>query len=329
MLIDAHLHLYARKVLPEPYGRALNAYISRNAVLRRASHEVPPHIWELVDDPEGEKWASDMERLGIDVSVNMINDFGSAEGWDEEAPLSIEEINRHFCELAKKYSGKLYTFAGVHPKRHNAVEILEKAVKEWGAKGLKLLSWLGFYPNDRICYPMYEKCVELGVPVTIHTGHGVFLQTEPCNPLCLDVPAKDFPELQFIMAHAGGGIGHFWEDAVSVARTNPNVNLELSDVAPSVLKGGTLGDKGKYKDHIPMFLDMLDIFRNLTFGCTNILFGTDYPNMPMELFKPWVDLFKNLPVVAAQYGYDFSQEEADLICYKNAARIIKLDIPSE
>ncbi|MFC2013679.1 amidohydrolase family protein [Chloroflexota bacterium] len=326
MLIDAHLHVYAKKVLPEKYGRCLNAYISRNAVLSRSSHEIPSHIWEMVDDRDGKRWEEDMKRVGIDIGVNMTLDWGSAEGWGEEAPLSIEEINRYYCDLAKKYQGKLYTFAGVHPRRHNAVEILEKAVKEWGAKGLKLNPPLGFYPNDKICYPLYEKCVELGVPVTIHTGHGVFLQVKYCNPLYMDEPAKDFPELQFIMAHAGGGIGHFWEDAVTVARTNPNINLDLAEIAPSVIKGGTHGNKGKYKDHIPMFLDMLDIFRNLTYGCTNILFGTDYPCYPMEILEAWVDLFKNLPEVAAQYGYDFSQEEADLICYKNAARILKLDI---
>ena len=57
-----------------------------------------------------------------------------------------------------------------------------------------------------------------------------------------------------------------------------------------------------------------------------MLFGTDYPTMPMEVIEAWVNLFKNLPSVAAQYGYDFSQEEADLICYKNAARILKLDV---
>lgn len=42
MLIDAHLHVYERKVLNKPYARSLNAYISRNAVLRRDRYEIPP-----------------------------------------------------------------------------------------------------------------------------------------------------------------------------------------------------------------------------------------------------------------------------------------------
>ncbi len=325
MLIDAHVHLKARKWAPNIFGEEATKLIPRPSSPPPAPHEVNPVVWH--DDPDGKQWAKDMDYLGIDVSVNMAVDWGGADRWREEAPISIEDINHEMCMLAKKYPGKLYSFIGVHPRRYNAVEILEKGVKEWGAKGLKLHPTLGFYPNDRCCYRLYEKCVELGVPVTIHTGAGLFNYTKYANPIHLEEPAKDFPELQFIMAHSGGGIGQTWEEAVTVARGNPNINLELAEVAPSVIKGGRLGNRGKYKDHTPMFIDMLDIMRNLLVGgCQNIIFGTDYPVYPLEVMKQWVDLFKNLPAIAAQYDYDFSQEEADLICYKNAARIMKLDI---
>jgi hypothetical protein len=301
---------------------------SRSTLPSRAPEPIAPDAWPVVDDPEGKKWAKDMKYLGVDIAVNQTVDWGSAEGWlGQEAPLSIEEINRHYCLLAQKYQGKLYSFVGVNPGRHNAVEILDRAVKEWGAKGLKLHPATGFYPNDRVCYRLYEKCAELGVPVLIHTGWGVFRYLKYCNPIHLDEPAKDFPEVEFIASHSGGGIGLTWEEGIIVARGNPNINLDLAEMASGVFKGGVLGNAGKYKDHVPMFLDMLDIMRNNLRGmCINIIFGTDYPFCPMEVLKQWVDLFKNLPAIAAQHGYDFSQEEADLICYKNAARIMKLDI---
>jgi predicted TIM-barrel fold metal-dependent hydrolase len=322
MLIDAHLHFKAQKCWPNAFRETLNAIYPRPASLPPS--ELNPLV--LREDPEGKQLIKDMEHLGIDIAVNQTVDWGSAEGYAEEAELSIEEINQFFCQLAQKYPGKLYSFIGVHPRRHNAVDLLEKGVTSWGAKGLKLHPTLGFYPDDRICYRLYEKCVELGVPVTIHTGSGYF-NMKYANPIYLDEPAKDFPTLQFIMAHVGGAIGQLWEEAVTVARGNPNISLDLSAVAPTVVKGGRLGNRGKYKDHIPMFIDMLDIMRNLLAGgCQNIMFGTDYPVYPIEVFEQWVNLFKNLPAVAAGYGYDFSQEEADQICYKNAARIMKLDI---
>ena len=116
------------------------------------------------------------------------------------------------------------------------------------------------------------------------------------------------------------------------AKFNPNISLDLAEVEATVIKGGYKGSTGKYKDHIPMFLDILDILRNiLPAGCLSILWATDYPypsweGFPLDLMKGWVDLFKDLPAVAAKYGYDFSQEEVDCMCYKNAARIMKLDI---
>ncbi len=329
MLIDIHTHVLNKDHWPEGMKRAAARRAARSTfpfgdpkVIKEASS-----IYDVLHDPQGDRWIRDMELLGIDAGVCQTNDFGAAEGWGEEAVLPIEEINRQVYRLTRKYPGKLLAFVGVNPKRRCALEIVEEGVKKWGAKGVKLLPHTGFYPNDRSCYRLYEKCVELGVPVTIHTGQAPFRHIKYTNPIHLDEPSQDFPELEFIMAHVGGGIGFMWEEAVTVSRFNPNISFDLAEVAPTVIKGGWRGNKGKYKDHIPAFLDMLDIMRNaLAGGCLNILFGTDYPFYPIEVVKEWVELFKNLPTVAAKYGYDFSQDEVDQMCYKNAARLLKLDI---
>jgi len=285
-------------------------------------------IWQVAEEPDPDltDWLKGLEYVGIDIAINLVVDWGAGEGWGEESSVSIEEINRRMCLATQQYPGRLYTFVGVNPYRHNAVEIVERGVREWGARGLKLYPPMGFYPNDRVCYRLYEKCAELGVPVTLHMGYGWIGRLKYADPVYLDEPAKDFPELDFIIAHAGTVIGFPWEQAVVVAAGNPNIHLEFS--APSsVLKGGRQGETGRYTDHIPMFLDRLEVMRNrIAGGCGRMLFGTDYPTFPAEMFKRWADFFRNLPAIAARYGYDFSQEEADQICYKNAARIIGLDI---
>ncbi len=329
MLIDAHCHVWIREMLPN--------WFLRSMAWRESRKELPfgtidewlaksrPHYF----DPGAERWIKIMESCGIDACVNVTNDFGSAEGFaGDEAPMSVEEINFEYCQWSKRLKGKFYTFIGVNPLRGKAaVELLEKGVKEWGALGLKLLPHTGFYPNDRICYPLYEKCLELGVPVNVHTGAGIFRYSKYANPVHLEEAALDFPELEFIAAHAGGGIGELWQEMCVAARYIPNINLEMGQVAPTVIKGGFRGSKGKYKDHTPDFIDMLDVMRNtLIGGCANILFGTDMPTFPAEILKEWCDLFRNLPEIASRYGYDFSQEEADLMCYKNVARIMKLNL---
>ena len=279
-------------------------------------------------DPSGEKWIRDMADVGVDVGVNLITDFAGGHGWVGDNPaLSIEAMHEEYAAIGARYPGKFFNVAGVNPHRRDAPALLERSIKEWGAVGLKLLPYTGFYPDDQACYKLYEKCLELGIPVFIHTGSAFMGYAKYARPMYIEQPAKDFPKLEFIMAHAGGGIGHLWEEACTVGRSAPNVHLELAQYAPTVIKGGFLGSKGKYRDHTAEFLDVLDIMRNmLPGGCQNIIFGSDYPTYPLETYKAWCELFLDLPAVAASHGYDFSQEEADLMCYQNAIRLLNLDI---
>ncbi|MFC1951834.1 amidohydrolase family protein [Chloroflexota bacterium] len=330
MILDAHTHIFMRREhFPGDWLRDLAWREARKSLPFGDPDELVKNVKTEWMDPDGAKWAKDYEYCGIDISVNMPSDYaGAREGYGSDAKTPIEEINREMCMLAKEYPGKLYSFIGVNPLRRNAVKLLERGVKEWGAIGLKLLPHTGFYPDAPECYRLYEKAAELKIPVTIHTGAGIFRNSKYAHPIHLEQPAMDFRrDLEFIAAHAGGGIGELWEEMCTVARYVPNINLELAQVAPTVIKGGFRGNKGKYKDHIPQFIDILDIMRNtLIGGCANILFASDYPTYPVEVLKEWVDLFKNLPAIAAQYGYDFSQEEADLMCYKNAARIMSISV---
>lgn len=326
MLIDAHMHVWSREMRTDPCLMALANRKAREALPYDDPVQLINEGSVGTFDPTGEKWIRDMAEVGVDVGINLTTDFAGGLGWVGETPhLSIEAIHQEYAKLSEKLKGKLYTVAGLNPFRRNAAQILERAVTEWGALGLKLLPYTGFYPNDPACYPLYSKCIELGVPVFIHTGSAFMGYAEYARPIYIERPAKDFPELEFIMAHAGGGIGHLWEEACVVGRSAPNVHLELAQYAPTVIQGGFHGRRGKYRDRTEDFLDILDIMRNmLPGGCNNILFGSDYPTYPLETYKAWCDLFLNLPDVAAQHDYDFSQEEADLMCYKNAIRLLKL-----
>jgi len=292
MIIDAHVHAYPYSWwAPKAYWLSALLWAKEEG---RDPHECPvlDEVGELSPEEERE-WFKGLEYLGIDIGIDQIVDYGGH--LQGEPSLSIEEINQRHCLFAQKHPGKIYTFIGVNPKRHNAVEIVERAVKEWGAKGVKLYPPMGFYPNDRACYRLYEKCAELGIPITLHLGYGGMGYMKYANPVHLDEPAHDFPEVEFIMAHAGGGLGMLWEEAIAIGSCNTNINFDFAEVQPGTIKGGTRGNKGKYKDHIPMFLDMLDMMRNRLYGgCSRMLFGTDYPYFPQEINKPWVDLFRNL-----------------------------------
>ena len=74
--------------------------------------------------------------------------------------------NDYVANVVKKYPDQFIGFASVDPwKEAEAVQELERAVKDLGLRGLKLhpISQ-AFFPNDQRFYPLWEKCVELDIP---------------------------------------------------------------------------------------------------------------------------------------------------------------------
>ncbi|MFP4058160.1 MAG: amidohydrolase family protein [Candidatus Brocadiia bacterium] len=110
---------------------------------------------------------------------------------------------------------------------------LEAAAGQWGCKGVKFQLLLQhLYANDRRLYPVYEKCSELGLAVTFHTGAVAFTRefaiphrTKYAHPLPADDVAFDFPELRIILAHMGGN-WHY--EALIVAEKHENVFLDTA-----------------------------------------------------------------------------------------------------
>jgi uncharacterized protein len=113
-----------------------------------------------------------------------------------------------------------------------AVRELERAVGELGFKALRVLPWLWERPpTDRLYYPLFAKCVELGIPFCTQAGHtGPLMSSEVGRPVpYLDQVALDFPELTIVAGH----IGYPWTDEmIGVAWKHKNVYIDTSAWAP-------------------------------------------------------------------------------------------------
>jgi predicted TIM-barrel fold metal-dependent hydrolase len=70
----------------------------------------------------------------------------------------------------------------------------------------------------------FETAVENHMAVVCHTGSGLPLS----SPALLMMPARKFPSLTIVAAHAGGGI--FVHEAILAALFCPNIVLELSSL---------------------------------------------------------------------------------------------------
>jgi predicted TIM-barrel fold metal-dependent hydrolase len=91
----------------------------------------------------------------------------------------------------------------------------------------------GVAPNDRRCYPLYAKCVELGVPVGFQVGHSAeVLPSNVGRPMLTDDVAIDFPDLKINLSHTGWPwTGEF----CSMIWRHPNVYGDISAYFPSTL----------------------------------------------------------------------------------------------
>jgi len=143
-------------------------------------------------------------------------------------PVGVEnnEVARRWAELEPEHFIAFYwldlkDIAG-------DVERLERAVREKGHRGVKFQPLLQhFRANDRRLYPIYEKCVELGIPVLFHAGVVGYEKhlAHWGTPIYIDELATDLPELQIVIAHMGGNY-HF--EALVIAEKHENVYLDTA-----------------------------------------------------------------------------------------------------
>ena len=116
-------------------------------------------------------------------------------------------------------------------------------------------------PDDRVYYPIYAKCIELDLPISVNTGIPGPPAPGKCqHPMHLDDVCLFFPELVLIMAH---GADPWWREAIRLMLKYKNLYLMTSAYAP------------KY------FPPELLHFMN-TRGSHKILFASDHPVLAME-----------------------------------------------
>lgn len=180
------------------------------------------------------------------------------------------QLNNRCAEIVGRYPDRFVGFATVDPRcGMDAVRELDRAVKGLGLKGLNLQPcFLGLLPTDPLFYPLYAKCVEYDIPVTLHTGinYSATHPMDPDRPIHIDKVACHFPELKIVCSHGGWP---WTAEMAAVARKHPNVYIEFGAVAPKYIAMPRAGWD-------PMFQYANSLLQD------QILFATDWPMFPFE-----------------------------------------------
>lgn len=153
---------------------------------------------------------------------------------------------------------------------------------------------IGLPPDDRAYYPMYAKCVELELPVSVNTGlPGPMLPGKLQDPMHLDEVCLFFPELVLVMAN---GAAPWWSAAIALMAKYKNLYMMTSAYAPKYLPR-----------------ELLD-FMN-TRGADRVMFATDFPFLTMERCIAEARALDLRDGVLDRYLY----ANADSVLFKSAA----------
>ncbi|HEV8711523.1 MAG TPA: amidohydrolase family protein [Candidatus Binatia bacterium] len=177
--------------------------------------------------------------------------------------LPAENPSEKILAFPQAYSDRFFLSALVDPRKGmSALWALEELVKSHPVVMARIVPFFfDLPPNDPIYYPLYAKCIELDLPISVNTGlPGPPKPGECQNPLYLDRVCYFFPELKISMAH---GADPRWSIAIRLMIKYKNLHLMTSAYAP------------KY------FPPELIQFMN-TRGQDKIIFASDHPVLPME-----------------------------------------------
>ena len=204
--------------------------------------------------------------------------------------ISNEEVSAQIDSAPDRFRG-LATVDLTNPME--AVRDLRRWVDGTRFVGVRLVPWLwNLPPNDKLYYPIFAACVDLGVPFCTQIGHtGPLMRSDTGRliPYLEDV-MLDFPELVVV----GGHVGFPWiDELVSMAIKFPNFHVDTSAYAVHRLPA-----------------DFVTFMKGM--GSKRVMFGTNWPMLSPEV------CLKRLG------GLGLNEDQKEAFLSGNAKRVFKL-----
>jgi predicted TIM-barrel fold metal-dependent hydrolase len=322
MIIDFHIHYSPEELVRDKLGpggspRTVFVYGS-------PAYTYHDRLFTL------EKHIACMDKTGVDIAV-----LSSGAGLTDDLN-RCRFVNDKLKEVEKYFPGRFLGLAHVPPLGGKlSLRELERAVFELGFKGVSIPSVIGKTELDaQELRPFYRKVNEMGLFIFIHPALSssrayldydlgrsvgrefrlVLTVIRLINGGILD----EFPGLNFIISHLGGGI------AALMGRIEPYQDKIFWGTANHPRHGKL--PRGSFRDYFDrIYFDTGGFFGNINaVRCAlmeikpkNIIFGTDYPQEIRDAtqIERFVEDIKELPL---------SQKEIKGIFSENGKRLLKI-----
>lgn len=228
----------------------------------------PPQLglsWSLTDETYGaaRTETQDLEHLVADMDRHHIARALLAPP-PESAMGDREEGYRWTLHAVQQYPDRFGLSVRIDAEQGmRAVRHLEHMVRNDGARALRIVPYRdGKRASHRSYFPLYAKCIELAIPVTVTVGMPLVQRRGTVqHPKHLDKVCAFFPELVIVSAHGGAP----WTALlVQLLRTWPNLYHMISAYPPS-----------RYPPE-------LVAYANTKRGRMKMLYASDYPLLTFE-----------------------------------------------
>ena len=183
---------------------------------------------EAMPEPRAHALIEWMDKAEVDVCFALRESM-----MDVADYTTCMSTNAFMLKEIEPYPERMYLECNCGPMLRRGVDKaiweLEYLFNERNARLCKVYAPEDGPLNDKRLWPFYEKCCELGIAITVHTGMS-YVCPQPSKysmPILLDDVCLDFPELKVIAYHMG------WpntEELIGLAGKHVNLYLSLSGI---------------------------------------------------------------------------------------------------
>jgi predicted TIM-barrel fold metal-dependent hydrolase len=235
--------------------RAIDAFVN----VGMGSAERPQYLVRVAED-----YFKRSEQIFRDISIAELLDVMDRLGVEQSIlSLRAHEPSPHVLAFAHAHPERFPLAAYVDPR--GGMPALRELEGVWRNEPVVVARAVPFMidlpPNDRAYYPLYARCIELDLPISVNTGiPGPPAPARVQDPIHLDDVCLFFPELKLVMAH---GADPWWQVAIRLMLKYRNLHLMTSAYAPKYLP--------------PELIHYMN-----TRGQDRIVFASDHPVLSME-----------------------------------------------
>jgi len=256
----------------------------------------PPETETHTDEEQAERWVRDLDKKGVE-RVNFVTGGG----------------NENLAKIVRMYPDRFTGFAHHSMFSEDAPAQLERAVKELGMKGYKIIaSSQARLIDDKSTYPFWEMVDKLELPVVIHfgvLGGGGSIPSgdlRNMNPMILWEIAKMFPRINFVVPHFGAG---YLRELLLLCWFCRNVYIDTSG-------------SNQWMTWMPFELDLKSLFKKAieSVGPDRIVFGTDSSYFPRGFSVDYLE-----EQLKACRLLRLEESTIEKVFYRNAANLLKLE----